>query len=241
MNSRGKRLLEKYRSNLILQQKLKELSAKGIEPTQDELCCLYECSKRVMNPPGNEARFLSGTPIQAGNVWLWPMTIGANLCWKRISDWFDAEEPTSFYLLAYCMGHARQPEVLNPLTDRAAAKKAVNRWARKLGCTEAELDYAVDRLLPEEATQKPQEKQEDEEPDVDWQEVVGSLCRWFKGTTPDDWMWNCGQDDAMRLLEASIRIGQASAEDSSGPSPVEIESYNLRMVMNDICRRHADE
>lgn len=225
--------LGKYRICMTAAAKIKELrEAYGIEPTLDEVICLHELGKLCENPPGDETRYLRGEPELAGNVWLFPFTIGASLWWRDAMQKVGANDPAAGYLLPFALHHARHPDVLNRCQTLKQIRAEVQEFVRGLSCTVAELDYAIDRILP--ATENT--AAESEHKPVDWAEVVGVLCRYFKGTTPDYWLWATAMDVAVSLLSKSAKIMEAEGDTFDERDPAFRAVHNLQMACNEIVR-----
>lgn len=127
---------------------LDELAALGTtDLSPDEIAELHDAAQAVAHaeqsggtPSG------SGIPISVGGVILWPLTCAAADFWARAADWFSAPGLLT-RTLAYALAHGRTPGAFDALCEPRAAAKAVRIWARRLACTEAELDRAIELVL----------------------------------------------------------------------------------------------
>ncbi len=225
--------LSKHQICQSAKQKVRELKSRhDIEATLDEVICLHELGKLVESPVGAESRYLRGEPELAGNVWLFPFTIGASMWWKHTIQMFSESDPTSQYLLPFALHHARNPELLNTLNTSKEVRLAVKTFTKALSCTVEELDHALNRILP--AT----DAQGEEEPGdhADWEQVVGTLCHYFKGTVPEYWLWAQSLDVSLALLAKSAKMMAADGEEFDDRDPAFRAVHNLQMAFNEIVK-----
>lgn len=123
------------------------LIADGITPTAEEIIRLNALGWEVESPQIKMA-LSRGVPVSVGGVLLWPRTLAA---W----DWYmrtGCRLPTyrlQRHALAYCMAYSRSD---GDELDRAGkdAERAVRQWARRLRCTDGELDVAMAQCLQQD-------------------------------------------------------------------------------------------
>ena len=71
-------------------------------------------------------------------------TIGSTEVVKRVSKWFEEDDPVMEWLLAYCVAYSRDAELLGLLSDPVIARDTLTLWAQSvLLITQEELLVAV--------------------------------------------------------------------------------------------------
>jgi hypothetical protein len=229
----------------------------GIEPTLDEIIWLHELGK-AQEAAGRIDGILEA-PAQAGDVFLWPITIMAAQWWRNYAlPWFGTSPLFSSYALAFALAHGRgltipdttrrgwaeriirqlfdirETRTLADLIDRRVAAKAIEQWASNSHATQQELEFAVDYVLAAS----------DDEPDTvkDWRAVpigvnyddmVHELAT-CSGTDPDYWRGRTSQDATIRAYVNLAAIERAR-RGVSGPAPRDalgeaIKRFRLAMV-----------
>jgi len=213
----------------------------GVELTIEEILWLHELGKKLESPSGDDRRFAIGMPAKAGNVYLWPFTVGASIWWQDCGiPWFgESGEYFGSYSLAFCLAHARGAEtpirsidgwverivrkaagesnqsVLADLTDRVKAKKAIRNWALNIGCTFRELREAIEEVIPKVHVDTPTEKSEESEviSKVDWEAIANTIAL-QTGTDPQYWIWKTSEDSCLKAYAQASR--QEAARISHG-------------------------
>lgn len=236
----------------------------GVEPTLDEILWLHELGKVVENPIAGERLDLIGTPAKAGNVYLWPMTIMAAQWFNnRAVRWFGRSRPLLTYVLAFALAHGRgdplpepagrgwlerlvrklfdlrNPLCLDDLVDRDQAFVVVRRWAARLGCTRAELESAIDLVLPQAdavaaADTAPQ-------PALDTEAVVNDLAV-LTGTDPALWR-RTEQSRVFHAFQRACAIERARQHKEGAPlrDPLADAIQDMRRAIVEIIKAHREQ
>lgn len=135
-----------------------------VEPDIEEILWLNDLAKHADNVEGDRMR-LMGRPVKAGNEWLWPFTIASSLWWQEWNPKFELPQD-ALGCLAIALAHSRIlpkyiPQPITKLWDLKTfdeVKSAIDTFLRDLYCTPAELEAAIDELLPSQIA-APDEKQ----------------------------------------------------------------------------------
>ena len=177
---------------------LQDLERRGVDVravAPGELYALAEASRRCADPFTAVNAELAGEPMPVGRgVWLWPLTIGAQVwleehAWK----WWKTESRMGILALAYAMRHARDPRAFEGLTERWEATKRVLRSALTLPARLEELLDAICRVngLPVHGAAKPERRRDrgrEEAAQRDFAAIVASL-EVESGIPRRDWLW----------------------------------------------------
>ena len=215
------------------------LRAQGIEPTADEIILLYEVGKGVLAPPGLTPAALMDLPVLAGNVWLYRLSIGAQMWLEHVAlPILDGAADSRHYVLAeaYAAAHARDPSTLVVCTTFEALWGGIKAWSLTIAASFKELDTALESLRPAvdvveelDAVEhkpfddlKPWEVLEWERrqaaPDA-WGPVIGALMMGYQGTTAEYWMWDVSMERASQAVrELAERKRAAEGTDAADPS-----------------------
>jgi len=244
--------------SLVAQAHIRELRDRWhVEPTVEEILWLQELGQDVENPSRGERLDLIGTPVRAGDAWLWPMTIKAAVWWAEFGrEWFAGDPTLYTYALAFALAHGRKAEVTVPrgfwpirgtearaslaeVTEEADGRRAVCWWALRCGATRKELEAAVDACLPPDPTAATKDNRGPRTP-PDWQAVVHELATiggepaayWTEGTS----MTATARAYARARAIASARAGAGGV---STPSLYEDALRAIRAAMGAIIKAHA--
>lgn len=214
--------------------KIRELRALAIEPTDDELVLLHELGKRVDNPSDSERLDLIGRPVKAGNVWLWPLTVMSSIWYAdRALPWFERNPLQCSYALAFALAHGRglpvpdltkrpwsesiarrltgiqDGRVLSDIADPHEAAALVARWAQRLECTREELEAAMDAVLQADDMEADNaEDRERHEASIDWGRIVNELAM-LTNTHPEYWMTRTSLDATAHAYVVAKAVEQA--------------------------------
>lgn len=129
---------------------LQELERSGVDMravTPGELYALAEASRRCADPFAAVNAELAGEPVQVGRgVWLWPLTIGAQVWLEEHAwRWWRTESRMGILAMAYAMRNARDPQAFEIATERWSATGRVLRSALSLPARLEELTAAICR------------------------------------------------------------------------------------------------
>ncbi len=173
-----------------------------------EIAALDALARLILNPEDQDELDLLAFPVRVGRTWLYPITLGGSL-WleERAQGWFADLPLFADLSVAFLLAHGRTPEVLEEITDRPAAMKAIKKWRRGLGCTYKELMAGVTQALPDV---------DDDAPDGDnerakYGPIIALLCREYGGT-PEHWMWTESTQRVTALINEHRRRIEDEAE-----------------------------
>lgn len=238
----------------------------GIEPTLDEIIWLHELGK-AQEAAGRIDGILEA-PAQAGNTFLWPVTIMASQWWRNYAmQWFKGYPLWSFYSFCFALAHGRglaipaaarhgwaerivretldirETRTLVDLQDRTEATEAIKAWLDRLGATKSELEAAFDFVHPVQDTPK---KQNDDPaivpPGVNYDDIVHQLAT-LSGTDPDYWRKRTSMTATLRAFINVVAIERAR-RGHNGPSVQDALGaaiQNFRNAMVEIIKAHKAE
>lgn len=246
------------RLSLVAKNGIDRLRAQGIEPDFDDVACLHDLGKRLERPDGSPVLSVLGNPVQAGNVTLWPWSIGAERWYnQRAAPWFRQLPELEFFALVFSHVNARCPEVLVELITAKQAAAAISAWVQTSNASRKELVAAIDQLLPApecsakkrycpECGERWRDQEDLEEeaaalpPSLDdstFLDLIGSLVRAFPGTTFDWWTWSSPAALTLRFLNAEIRRNRAQGETDSR-SPLMMATHAFESALRAIKAKH---
>ena len=191
--------------NRVAANGLDELRGRGVDPTPSDVVWLHELGKRTEAAIGVSSASSVLAPVRAGNVVLWPLSIGAGEWYSEIVYPAFGDTELSLIGLAYALAHSYRVDVLLPLADPSAIRRVLAKWKRGMECTGDELASAINGLLPA-AKQKPKHPHDEGACGrTDWDAVIGYLVAKV-GNTPEFWRWHESRDYVLRLLDIRMHI-----------------------------------
>ncbi|TSA40085.1 hypothetical protein D4Q85_00305 [bacterium] len=221
----------------IAQAEVARLRAKGIEPTLDELACLFHWADRAEHPAGRLSPLLAGSPLEIGGRLLWPLTLQAEQWLQWASDWIRADDmPVA---VCYAAEHGRIVGHFDTLLRPNVAQSAITEWAAGCSVTRAEVEEAASSLMP---SSEPLDAMTatDDAPRVDMADIYADL---FGATgQPPEWWQTRTSAELMRQIRAVQRdrteaLGLGRAEQDQA-------NHNMRQVLAVVAaieERHAKE
>lgn len=167
------------RIDALFQASIRELEQKGVAPTPSEAVWLHALCCECVRPDRLDVCEWLPPAVTLGKLNLWPLTIQAQV-WlsEYASKWFIPGGDLDALSVAYAMAHGREPGHFTDLTDRPAAKAAVERWISRLPHTIGQVREAVTRWLGDgSAVEIASENEPAEAPDaLDWGPVLAPLA-----------------------------------------------------------------
>jgi hypothetical protein len=195
---------------------LRELRERwSVEPTLEESLWIVRLCERVVNPAAGERLDLVGVPERCGSSdeWLWPITIGAAVWFQDLaSGWWRGDGERLFWALAFCLAHGRDKATLTACRTREAAAGMIREWSLSLCCTRAELEAAVDAVLPPPpgAAAAPGR--------TDWACVAGEIES-VTGIPCEHWLWEVSREATLGAWLRARRVLAAMGGCGPGAAP----------------------
>lgn len=219
--------------NDLAAHEIAALEAEGIKLTAAEVVQINALGWAVETP---EARrhLARGVPVPAGGVFLWPLTLRAHDWLERVgSDFSDSEGCSA---VAYAMAHAYADGNELDLTGRAAVD-AVKAWVRRLRCTAAELEEAVDQTQSQEAGHDlPNDPDGKPMSAGDFSAFLAAAC----GGDVEFWERRCSFGYALAYLAAVVKQNAADGRPTAG-DPKILANRALGMAVEKIRERAKAE
>lgn len=212
----------------------------GVEPTLEEALWIVELCKRVLNPNAGERLDLIGIPARCGasDEWLWPITIGAGIWYQDLAEaWWPGDVDRLNQAMAFALAHARDKETLRACRTRDVSAGMIREWALSLTCNQAELNAAVDEILPPKGYVKPGAVQTGK---TDWEALVREI-ELVSGIGADHWLWEVSREATLRawFQARQVLAAQGGRGAPSGTSPEDEAVQDLATAKKAIIDAHA--
>lgn len=215
--------------NLVAKAGIRELRELGIEPTLDEIILLHELGKKVQRNGRKSSREAAGRPVKAGDVYLWPFTIGASMWYMDGPvEWFRDNERMNIYVLAFALSHARDCSAFVELVDYRATVDAVKAWVKSVSATYAELVDGITMLFDQTSQDTPHDQS-----DPDWGAFIGFLTKHYGGT-PDFWRWEEPMNYCVQLCSLAFQQERAAGQAPDPNDPHVRATWDFRCAINAI-------
>lgn len=202
----------------------------GVKPTLEESLWIVECCKRVLNPYNGSRMDLIGIPVRCGHSdeWLWPITVGAGIWYQDLAEtWWQGDRDKLGIALAFALAHARDKETLRECRTREAAAEMIHGWGYSLTCTRAELEAAIDEVLPAPSAQV---KPVAEQSRTDWEALIGEI-EIVSGIAADHWLWEISREATLRTWFRTRQIVAAQGG-RSAPAGADPEDEAIQELAN---------
>lgn len=255
-------MMPKPKLSLVAQAGISELRRDhGIEPTLDEIIWLHELGK-AQEAAGRIDGIIDG-PAQAGNAFLWPLTVMGAQWYRNYADrWFAQSHLYGFYAYAFALAHGRglpipdtakrgwaekivrrvldirEKRTLADLQDRQECIEAITLWAGSTGATRKELEAAVDFVMPK-SEEQPKDEDDTIPPGINFDAIVHELAI-ISGTDPDYWRSRTSKDETIRAFHNVISIERARRGESGPPirDALTVAINNFRKAICAIINAH---
>lgn len=204
----------------------------GVEPTLEESLWIVECCKRVVNPYNGSRMDLIGIPVRCGDSdeWLWPITVGAGIWYQDLAEvWWQRDRDKLGCALAFALAHARDKETLRACRTREAAADMIREWGFSLTCTRAELEAAIDEVLPAPSV-KANPRPADEQSRTDWEALIVDI-EIVSGISADRWLWEISREATLRAWFRTRQIVAAQGG-RSAPAGADPEDEAIQELAN---------
>jgi len=200
---------EKRHLSETAEREIKELQAKGLTLTHDDIVWINDLAREVENPSGGST-LPAGRPARAGNVWLHPFTIAGIAWYEMVLPWFDGEDEYEILVLAYALAKGREADTLSFTSEYDDIKRALKKWKREIRATQKELTKAVAAVLPQtEHIPLAEDADKPAEDSAGWGEIVATMVATCGGT-PEMWECRVSKDylfEQMRVMNAQNVAG----------------------------------
>lgn len=225
----------------LVESHLADLRKRGIEPTLAEQIWIVNLCRRVVSPFDSERADLIGAPVRVGGVSLWRLTVGASVWLQDCAfRWWAGDEARLGMAVAWALAFARDREAIR---DAAAAGPAgaaavINAWALGLACTRAELEAAIDEVMPPVPPADPREPAGCDQ--MDWQAVALDLAV-ITGIPVDHWVWECSKNETLRAYaraKAALIARVGGGYDPHEADPISVALQDLARAKGIIAEAH---
>ena len=222
---------------------INDLQRQGITLTLDEIIWLNDLGRKVENPEGSRPCLAIGEPIPAGSDWLWPFTIAGIRWYTRVLPWFDGDDETEGYALAYSLIHGHTKGAFTYINDFDSAKEAIYKWADQSDSTPEELESAMVRVLPDNDTVKLEEDEDNEKENLkkatNWDDTIMELCMCVGGT-PEFWQYGVSSDYALKQLDMWRKQKYATGKEIDPNDPYVMAVKNFGRAVLSIKRQQKE-
>jgi hypothetical protein len=148
-----------------------------------ELLNAHELATRLAAKSVDDVGLMS-LPVMAGDVVLYPLTIGvAQWLEDHCDEWYDADDGFAIMCasaFALSFGPERHDELLS-ISVQSRFERQLRRWRRKRSITAEDLADAVQSCVPTPRAQAQRSA-------TSYSELIGLLVREY-GNEPSYWMW----------------------------------------------------
>lgn len=211
--------VQKPRVSLLFQSAVDEIKSAGVELLPDDYVWLHDAARKAIDCCGSECPSFIQQPATIGDVVLWPMTLGAGIWWDRQgSQWYNESNETEVIAIAFCMAHAKQPEVFESLNSKTKADFALVKWQLGIAskCTINELAWAIDRVNNQcdyREIDSANEVKNDNYSATDWGSVIAKLCGAYHQPA-NHFLWEMSQQAVIDMLSnAPVPYGYEKEKD----------------------------
>lgn len=202
---------------------LKDLESKGLKPRPEDVVWLQDAASRIRAASRRRVASLVDWPVPCGGALLYPMSMAAYDWWREL----PYEVRINVFVQGFVCAHSHEPDVLKPLADPGAVKKAALRWATTLTASPLALSASVQSVWPEDNNFEidgppdlvKKKKSADTDSPVDYGVFALMLCKKHLGTTPQYWLWEVSIETAITCWDL------ASESEETGVSSQEIEMH----------------
>lgn len=220
---------------------LETLKDLGIVPTWQEVVEINHLSWLTQSP-SSEMSSARGEPMLIPGAVLWPFTLQAGSEWGRIAEWFDGVDDNA-KAIGYLMAHGRRSCLRVRLASRDSARRAVFHWAKKLPCTQGELNIATASILEqmqgiENEVPAREDQADDDGANTTTMELVSYLVL-NTGLDADYWERKVSISYIHEQMRAIVRQGMADDKPQKD-DPRIIAERNLAYAIIQIEKRGAN-
>lgn len=195
--------IEKPRVNLLYLSAVKECQESGVDLSPDEYIWLHFAACKASGAGDYEPPAFIQIPVTVENVTLWPITLGASAWWDNFGRvWYSGDTVTEALVIAFCLAHAKQPDVFQRMNTKTRADIALVKWQSGIGATISQLAWGIDRIngnAERVDIETPNETKSKNASAVDWGEIVARLCATYH-QTPEHFLWRISEREALELL-----------------------------------------
>lgn len=209
--------------NPLFQTALKQFESDGLVPRfPDDLPALVDlhamAERFTMAKPTPEFLALLEPVARVGNVVLSRPSLGmVDFIASRLPEW--CPDPIDHLrALAWCLAHAREPDVAWRLNDRAEFRATVKAWCRGVKATLSEIAAALEDFQRLEKSDEEQAAtaRKAGRPDCGW--MIERMMSEYGGTV-EEWLWRTPLE-SIRMLLRNLATRKAAENGHQGaPDP----------------------
>lgn len=212
--------VQKPRVSLLFHSAVDELKAAGAVILPEDYVWLHNSAKKAVDGGGSDCPAFIDIPVTVDDVTLWPLTLGASIWWQQYGEeWYKGDKSTEVIAIAFCMAHAKNPEVFRYLNSKLKADIALVKWQAGIGskCTVNQLAWAIDKVNKQYdyiEINSANEAKVDSQSSADWGIIIAKLCGAYH-MEPDYFLWKLSQQAAIDMLvNAPVPFGYEKDHDA---------------------------
>ena len=209
------------------------LAAKGVTLDYDDVVWLASLGEKVEKPARRVNPFIARSPVTAGNVTLYEMTIQGGMFLDFVNSEKLAPDYEYIPLLAWLLANGREPDFFQQFAGTRQLRRELARFRANCTATMAELADAVDRMIDDDVP----ERDMPERIKLDYSDYLASLEA-ASGQPGAAWETRTSREANAVVRHAyGLRHGSESDRESE-KAEVRENMKNLLAAVREIERRH---
>ena len=251
------------KANKLAKEAIIELNKKGIDLNVDEIVALNDLAEKSKHPVSSILSFYMG--IKVGDIYLYPLTIGAKLWLKESAGvWFLEDNQSLSLSVLYAYNNSKNLDAFK-FDDAKQCKKAITKWAKKLNVTQEEIAKAISQFeidtiedsaeeilsdLIDQIKKHPEqldlknaikylEAEDEDESNGSIAAALSALMHFFPSKTEEEWIWETAGDYCNELIGNIGRL-QGSEEENVANDPSIIAFKQFKDLIFSIEKRRNE-
>ena len=242
------------KTHRLAAEAFRKFKEEGIAVTTEEVILLNSLAhdtEKVSDP-----ELLLYTYKTVGNLKIYPMTLGARIWLLSVGlKWFENDEKLTDLAILYTYAHSQQLEALQ-FGSAKEAKRAINKWARTVRATEADILKAFDveeadevqleaeyllRDVVEQLKTNPaslnlskhtkflQKSDGKSTEDIESNfgvPAIALLMHYYPGKKMEEWLWDTSEELCLELIEQAKKIEGGTEKETIDPNDPAIIAFN---------------